>query len=394
MGIQSARDEVTRRYGGLYRRSASVVAYADGDRFVADDFALGTCHDLTPELAALLTALSGWTTVAQAVVRLPFLDADTIRNGLATLQDWGLVESSRVPADPRREAVAAWRQWFPHAAFFHFGTKDIARADVETAEENRRLRLLFQPAPAPLKGRPRGVRSIVLPPAQERGQLARVLLERRSWRHFGTGAVRLADLSTLLGLTWGVRRWMHVTGGRRALKTSPSPGACHPVEAYVIAERVQGLSGGVYHYCPDRHALTRIRRDSATQRIGSLLRQPWFDDAAFVVAMTAIWSRVHWKYSSSRTYRSVLMEVGHHAQTFELVATSLKLAPFCTGAFSDRDLERTLGVDGVEEGVLFVVGAGARPAGVSWAPWREAERIPKTTAPTHLRRSHRRRAKR
>jgi len=46
----------------------------------------------------------------------------------------------------------------------------------------------------------------------------------------------MSDLGTLLGLTWGVQRWLKAPGiGRYPLKTSPSSGAPHPIEAYVLA---------------------------------------------------------------------------------------------------------------------------------------------------------------
>ena len=49
---------------------------------------------------------------------------------------------------------------------------------------------------------------------------------------------------------------------------------------------------------------------------------------------------------------------GHLAQTFCLVATWLGLAPFTTAAIVDTDIERTLGIDGVEETILYVAGVG------------------------------------
>jgi SagB-type dehydrogenase family enzyme len=375
------------RPGGLYRCSSSVVIHAQGDALVASDFALSAQCELTPEGAAVLAAARGWTSMAVLRERLAFMPADRLESCLFKLCDDGLIESTTRAAHPRRQAMEQWRTWSPHAAFFHFGTKNLARVSLEAAAALQRRRLLYEAAPETLKPRRGTARSIRLAPAEETSALARVLLTRRSWRRFADGAISMTELSTLLGLTWGVRRWMHVAGGRRALKTSPSGGACHSIEAYVIAQRVDRLACGVYHYCPDRHALTRVRRDAPRHRVGPLLRQPWFADCAMAVVMTSVWPRVQWKYGSSRSYRSVLVETGHFAQTFELLATSLGLAPFCTGAFEDDAMEKTLGIDGVREGALFVVGAGRRPEGVSWAPWPEPEDTPKTTLPTHLRRN-------
>jgi nitroreductase len=92
--------------------------------------------------------------------------------------------------------------------------------------------------------------------------------------------------------------------------------------------------------------------------------------------ITAVFGRMEWKYPSPRAYRDVLLEAGHFCQTFCLVATSLGLAPFCTGALADSIIERDLGLDGVSESVLYACGAGTRPPKVRWAPWPEdADRI-------------------
>jgi SagB-type dehydrogenase family enzyme len=77
--------------------------------------------------------------------------------------------------------------------------------------------------------------------------------------------------------------------------------------------------------------------------------------------MTAVFARTQWKYPASRAYRTVLIEAGHVCQTFCLVATWLGLAPFCTMALTESPIERTLGIDGVSEAVLYVAGVGVPP---------------------------------
>ena len=93
----------------------------------------------------------------------------------------------------------------------------------------------------------------------------------------------------------------------------------------------------------------------------NLAGQWWFARGAFLVVMTAVFSRTQWKYDFPRTYRVVLAEVGHLCQTFCLTATWLRLAPFCTMALRDSKWEEWLGIDGVSESVLYVAGAGTRP---------------------------------
>jgi nitroreductase len=65
----------------------------------------------------------------------------------------------------------------------------------------------------------------------------------------------------------------------------------------------------------------------------------------------------------------VLLDAGHVCQTFCLVATWLKLAPFCTQALADSAVERALGADGVDEVLIYAAGVGTRPADGRWVQW-------------------------
>src|SRR4029077_14875937 len=107
--------------------------------------------------------------------------------------------------------------------------------------------------------------------------------------------------------------------------------------------------------------------------------QPWYGEAWALVLITAVFERTEWKYPFPRAYRAVLLEAGHFAQTFCLVATALGLAPFCTLALADSLIERDLGVDGVSEAVLYAAGVGTRPRGADWAPWPTRRRLPRTS---------------
>ena len=73
-------------------------------------------------------------------------------------------------------------------------------------------------------------------------------------------------------------------------------------------------------------------------------------------------------------YRVSLIEAGHVCQTFCLVATSLGLAPFSTMALADSKVEKTLGIDGINESILYSAGVGHRPKDIDWAPWHSGPR--------------------
>jgi len=207
-----------------------------------------------------------------------------------------------------------------------------------------------------------------LPKPDSQKEISKVLLGRRTWRQFSREAISLADLATLLGLTFGVREWIPIPGvGKFPLKTSPSAGAMHPIEAYVLAQRVENLAPGIYHYDSAQHELELLHRGTTKGELTKMLAgQSWFAGAAAVVFLTAVFPRAQWKYRFPRAYRTVLIEAGHFAQTYCLAATALGLAPFSTMALAESRIENALGIDGVNEGVIYAAGVGKRPPGMAW----------------------------
>ena len=132
----------------------------------------------------------------------------------------------------------------------------------------------------------------------------------------------------------------------------------------MLAANVDGLAPGVYHYGSGDHQLVAIKKGLSKSALRSLLGdQPYFADAGAVVVMSAVFARSMWKYPSPRAYRSILLDAGHLGQTFCLVATALGLAPFSTMAFRERDLDAVLGIDGVNESAMYIVGVGSPRAG-------------------------------
>ena len=263
-----------------------------------------------------------------------------------------------------------WASWTPEAALFHFGTRASKfQTNGGLRERELRRKSAASPPPPPVKIIA-GERVPLPPPAGLRGELSAALRNRRTWRNFSKAAVPLGKLATALHTTFGVQRWAAVRGqGPVVLKTSPSAGARHPLEAYVVAVNVRGLPAGVYHYDAGEHALVVIGR--GRPRLSALLAgQRYFSGAAFAIVMAAVFERSMWKYPSPRAYRSILIDAGHLGQTFCLVATALGLAPFCTMAFREQHIDKVIGVDGVSETAMYVVGAGSRSRHSATRPGR------------------------
>jgi len=361
-----------------FRRSPALVCYWAAGEFVFENFVTGARVAAHPLAAAILHSAARWATLEKIAAHFPGYTRASLSRAVAQLAAGTLLERSDRASPPEHRALEQWKDWNPHAGFFHFSTKHTAYAEDDAAvmrELRRRARR--QPVPPAVRPR-RGIRSVPLPAPHTAGEFPQVLLARRTWREFAARPLALGELATLLGLTWGVQRWLRVRGlGRFALKTSPSGGALHPIEVYVVARRVAGLPPGLYHYAAHRHRLELLRRGAAFRQTASYVPgQPWFARAAALFLMTAVFARPQWKYRSPRAYRAVLTEAGHFCQTFCLTSTWLGLAPFCTLALADARIEAALGVDGVRESVLYAAGVGARPPGGdalrSLAPWLES----------------------
>jgi SagB-type dehydrogenase family enzyme len=336
--------------------------WQDGE-LVFENYALRMRISAEPLVCRILHYCGDWRSAADIASHLGNYDDTSIRRTLDQLCENGLLERSDGKRDARLTAMESWAAWNPAAGFFHFSTKDTEfAADPAEAFEELKRRARHDPMPLALKNYPKAPRTS-LPRAQGEGELARVLKERRTWRKYGRGAVTLEELAQILEVTFGIQGWVDVPGlGRAAMKTSPSGGSLHPIEAYVLAQRVSGLKAGLYHYNAKRHELEWLRKGVSQRTLErSLGHQWWFARGAFLVLMTAVFGRTQWKYDSARAYRVVLAEAGHLCQTFCLTATWLGLAPFCTMALADTKWEQRLEIDGVRESIVYVAGAGTRP---------------------------------
>ena len=339
-----------------------MLYWQDGE-LVFENFALRTRISADPLVCSILHECGEWSSFRDITSCVTSYTESSILKTLKQLCENGLLERSDRKRDPRLEAMESWTTWNPAAGFFHFSTKDTEFAsDQLAAFEELKRRAKRDPMPLPVKSYAKPSRT-KLPRTGRNGEFPEVLKSRRTWRKYGRSPVPLKALAQVLELTFGIQGWVDVPGlGKAALKTSPSGGDLHPIEAYVLAQRVKGLRRGTYHYNAVRHELEWIRdgiaRRTLERNLGS---QWWFAKGAFFVLMTAVFGRTRWKYEFPRVYRTILLEAGHLCQTFCLTATWLGLAPFCTIAQTDTRWEKWLGIDGVTESIVYVAGAGTRP---------------------------------
>jgi SagB-type dehydrogenase family enzyme len=186
------------------------------------------------------------------------------------------------------------------------------------------------------------------------------VLSRRSVREFGEEALNWSDLSKLAQFAGGITGFSDLqTGDRQYFRAAPSAGGLYPVEMYVFAQRVSTLPAGLYHYHPVENCLELLCEKDYAPNLKNITFTAEAGQAGAVFAMTGIPLKSRVKYAE-RGYRFMLLEAGHIAQNLLLAANSLRLAAFAIGGFIDDELDRMLGIDGLDEVSLYLVAVGKR----------------------------------
>lgn len=183
---------------------------------------------------------------------------------------------------------------------------------------------------------PPGVRIPLSAPETGAGMSVETALRsRRSIRDFDSKPLSLARVSQMVWAAQGTTR-------PEGYRTAPSAGALYPLDLYLLAGAVTGLSPGVYLYHPRQHELESIAPGDRRRELSdAALTQGWISKAAAVIVLAAVFSRTTMKYGE-RGHRYVHMEAGHAGQNVYLQATLLGLGTTTVGAFHDERVKTVL----------------------------------------------------
>lgn len=206
--------------------------------------------------------------------------------------------------------------------------------------------------PAPFKRYDDALKRTPIPAAKTEGGTGiwEAIAQRRSIRAYGSRQLSFQELAQLLWATQGVT----VRLGGYLLRAAPSAGALYPLETYLVCNRVEGLSPGLYHlYVPDWELEFLREGDLSGELTEALLGQGMAQLAAVVFAWSAVVDRSKWKYKE-RAYRYIYMDAGHTGENLYLASTALGLGCCTVGAFFDDEVNGVLGIDGVEETALYL----------------------------------------
>ena len=176
---------------------------------------------------------------------------------------------------------------------------------------------------------------VVLPSPDTSGELFSVLRSRKSSHSFSAKPLRLADLAQVLASCTIVDSSGHVER-----RTYPSAGARFPVEIYLIAFRVDGLTPGCYHYEMEQPALELLWEQDLLPRAAEIV-SPEVEHPAAALVLTSVISRAEVKYGA-RSYPFSLLEAGHMAQNISLVCTQMGVGSCPVGGFVNETVATCL----------------------------------------------------
>ena len=346
---------------------------------------------------------------AAEVLALGILDADgwmpasTIEEAigrirLKALLELGLIVGSTKKWAEQRELEEKFRSihWHGLAALWHVrsrwqgvdASEDVVGAGVNTSAGLRAR----HGVPPPTFAQEASVsRYDIELPRGPMDAFDTLLDARSSCRNFDSqGVLPLTDFSQVMERVFGARGEVHAADDFDVIKrTSPSGGALHPTECYLLVQRVEGLRPGLYHYHPGTHGLRPMQpqgkpptaSDRSVQSLSGHSRQRWtprhwrnlariavagqdyFADAAVTCILAPRFARSFWKYRNHpKAYRVAILDAGHLSQTLQLCATQAGLGAFVTAAINEIDIETVLGLQAHVDGPLLVCGFGPRAA--------------------------------
>lgn len=189
--------------------------------------------------------------------------------------------------------------------------------------------------------------------------LEEAIQRRRSLREYTSEPLSLEQVSQLLHLSYGVTGSWEFSEGIQRVRAAPSAGGLFPLELYLIAQNVDGLPVGIYHYNVPDHALERLPGpDDIRAAMAAVSHyEATLANASALIVVTAVFDRTTFKYGD-RGYRLVLLDAGHMAQNLLLAATAMQLGAVPFGGFRDDPLSRLVGADGVNEASLYLICVG------------------------------------
>ena len=192
--------------------------------------------------------------------------------------------------------------------------------------------------------------------------LAKAIEQRRSVRKYSAVPLKQEELSFLLWASSWARDFRSTEQMEITFRNVPSAGSRHPLETFLDIRRVEGIKPGLYYYHPVNHCL--ILYDDSPEIAAKIYEGCMFQEmiptAAVNFILTAVPYRTVWRYGQ-RGYRYLYLDAGHIGQNIHLAAEAIDAGACMIGAFLDEAMNDAIGLDGIEEFVIYIASVGKKP---------------------------------
>lgn len=191
--------------------------------------------------------------------------------------------------------------------------------------------------------------------------LHQAIEQRRSLRKYSEAELSQEELSFLLWASCWARDFKTSERMEITFRNVPSAGSRHPFECHLLINRVEGIKSGLYYYHPVKHCLIRTEAvDSVADDIyEACMRQEMLKTAAVTFILSAVPYRTVWRYSQ-RGYRYLYLDAGHVGQNIHLASEAIGAGACMIGAYLDEGMNDAIGVDGVQEFVIYLATVGKK----------------------------------
>lgn len=176
------------------------------------------------------------------------------------------------------------------------------------------------------------------------------------------GGMNLCTLTCILDVSFGARfvtkRTVHDNGYfemEKIFKSIPSGGGRNPSEAFVIIRECEDISSGVYHYSVEQHTLEYL---GAPDKFLNLI--PESEKFEVFMLNAPILKRAQWRYRDPRSYRALLIDIGHTLGAVATISHKSNLSAEVISFCKLKKITKELGLNWNLQPCMAVMGIRSR----------------------------------
>ncbi len=169
----------------------------------------------------------------------------------------------------------------------------------------------------------------------------------------------IEGLSVLLDVAYGERSKLNFgVQGHFLKKAIPSGGARHPLEVFLVwFDSEEVLQKGCYHYNVKNNSLDLINQGDFYKQFEKstfdLFRKYKSAPKALLV-YTTLYERAMWRYRESRSWRAILLDVGHAIMAYRTISQILGYKHYTYQKFEDSTISSLLKINMATQTPLYV----------------------------------------